>query len=421
MAFVSLPALVVVLSSLLGLNIGCFVYSCCSTKRSRGEYAQVSVVAADSESDVEDDNKLKSKEKQNRRVIHMTLILAFISMILLLVAAWKFVFDADLSSSNANKNDIEATHVRTLNDVNPDKVLANTRFVIMQDTPSVFSGLLQMTLSAQYEFSFVSQDPLDLSFHLVQEDGAEDLEWIGFRAHGHEDGHGVVYDLYHADSAVTSFVFSPQSTMDGFLTSIFNSFAGSELAQSLVALSIKLKYMGYAGYGTDVNDDEKSNPVLPIHRLAKMLYSKSLRPNVDASQWMDFRQEIEIAKYEMSLSANIDSDAQERRSLQQFSYYNYDYPTPKPTEPRCLNRMAGCDNDCMGMCGLECSCWSTDYCGDACQPCWQKGCSIHDYWCSCSSAWNGCCSIVVMPGAWRCDTGYTSEYDECNDVPSQFK
>lgn len=76
-------------------------------------------------------------------------------------------------------------------------------------------------------------------------------------------------------------------------------------------------------------------------------------------------------------------------------------PPPPPPHCRAGNpcrdlRSDPCDNDCLGMCGPGCSCWSW-VCGDCC---YHSGCNAHDRACRSCSIWPwtwGNCVICYSP------------------------
>jgi hypothetical protein len=64
------------------------------------------------------------------------------------------------------------------------------------------------------------------------------------------------------------------------------------------------------------------------------------------------------------------------------------------TESYCSQPTA---NDCYGMCGPGCSCWSW-VCGDCC---YHSGCAKHDSWCR-SGAWYWCYNITAVVALFGC-------------------
>ncbi len=54
-------------------------------------------------------------------------------------------------------------------------------------------------------------------------------------------------------------------------------------------------------------------------------------------------------------------------------------------------------NDCYGMCGPDCSCWSW-VCGDCC---YHYGCAVHDNWCR-EGEWYFCYDITAVIALFGC-------------------
>jgi hypothetical protein len=59
--------------------------------------------------------------------------------------------------------------------------------------------------------------------------------------------------------------------------------------------------------------------------------------------------------------------------------------------------LRGTGNDCYGMCGPDCSCWSW-VCGDCC---YHYGCAVHDSWCR-QGQWWYCYNITAVIALFGC-------------------
>ena len=71
----------------------------------------------------------------------------------------------------------------------------------------------------------------------------------------------------------------------------------------------------------------------------------------------------------------------------------------KVRDKRCYHLCPPCpDNNCLGMCGQGCSCWSW-VCGDCC---WHLGCYWHDTWCAENGYWSFSCIFGALIAPLYC-------------------
>merc|ERR1719419_1477347 len=140
------------------------------------------------------------------------------------------------------------------------------------------------------------------------------------------------------------------------------------LAEHFVALSAKLGGAGYIG--------PRGQHLQDLHRFAQWMFRYEATGGMDRGELI-MTEQFERVNAIVSASARAGFWVQSMDDLVSFSSSEVSHSrggSGRSLLGNCGAPSSECGNECFGMCGAECSCWSW-VCGDC--DCW-AGCHQHD-------------------------------------------
>jgi len=256
-------------------------------------------------------------------------------------------------------------------------VLPNASLLISSDTNTSIAGEFTVN-GTYYEFS---ADFHTLSFIEISN---EPTGRCGFTVADHNESDPVfVLEFLNENGTVYSTKMTPGNPAN---ITVVHMLMRSALAPHFVELSAKLGGAGYIG--------PRGQHIQDLHRFALWVYRYQLmwmnRDEVsDYGNWDDLTVEFEKVNAIVSASANAGFWVESTDDLMRYTsdQHSFGEGSGRRLLGDCGSPTMECGNACLGMCGVDCWCWSW-ICGDC--ECWE-GCRQHDHFCSCEGVLDYCC------------------------------
>jgi hypothetical protein len=207
--------------------------------------------------------------------------------------------------------------------------------------------------------------------------------------HNHDKEDTITYVL-----PTKTVVVSSEIEIDDETRIAIEQFLTTEHSEHFVQFSVKLGSLGYIG--------SECNLVRNIHQAGKWMLKSMTEENQLRLQSAYLQEEVRRANDVISASRELGhwpKDIEEMMGTKSLSTSILS-ATSRSLLGNCVME-SKCDNECFGMCGQGCDCWSW-VCGDC--DCWM-GCYQHDEYCSCDCMMAYCCLNIFWV---ECDGS-----DEC--------